>query len=107
MCIRDRPHAVKRGRGGVLSPPLPDLDSPTSATTTNNATTLTIDLDNSDVLRAPSSCSSSSSQDVPPHHRQIMVPTARSNTHDRGVGCLLYTYPSPRDRTRSRMPSSA
>ena len=23
------------------------------------------------------------------------------------VGCLLYTYPSPRDRTRSRMPSSA
>ena len=21
--------------------------------------------------------------------------------------CLLYTYPSPRDRTRSRMPSSA
>ena len=25
----------------------------------------------------------------------------------RGKGCLLYTYPSPRDRTRSRMPSSA
>src|SRR5665811_295511 len=23
-----------------------------------------------------------------------------------GVGCLLYTSPSPRDRTRSRMPSS-
>ena len=23
------------------------------------------------------------------------------------VTCLLYTYPSPRDRTRSRMPSSA
>ena len=23
------------------------------------------------------------------------------------VGCLLYTSPSPRDRTRSRMPSSA
>ena len=29
--------------------------------------------------------------------------------HDRGTmfGCLLYTSPSPRDRTRSRMPSSA
>ena len=30
--------------------------------------------------------------------------------HDSGVdigGCLLYTSPSPRDRTRSRMPSSA
>ena len=25
----------------------------------------------------------------------------------RGVVCLLYTSPSPRDRTRSRMPSSA
>ena len=25
----------------------------------------------------------------------------------RGEGCLLYTSPSPRDRTRSRMPSSA
>ena len=24
-----------------------------------------------------------------------------------GVNCLLYTSPSPRDRTRSRMPSSA
>jgi len=24
-----------------------------------------------------------------------------------GSGCLLYTSPSPRDRTRSRMPSSA
>jgi len=23
------------------------------------------------------------------------------------TGCLLYTSPSPRDRTRSRMPSSA
>ena len=27
--------------------------------------------------------------------------------HQRGVACLLYTSPSPRDRTRSRMPSSA
>ena len=26
---------------------------------------------------------------------------------DRVYGCLLYTSPSPRDRTRSRMPSSA
>ena len=24
-----------------------------------------------------------------------------------GIACLLYTSPSPRDRTRSRMPSSA
>ena len=26
---------------------------------------------------------------------------------DHACGCLLYTSPSPRDRTRSRMPSSA
>ena len=26
---------------------------------------------------------------------------------DNAQGCLLYTSPSPRDRTRSRMPSSA
>ena len=27
--------------------------------------------------------------------------------NDRNMICLLYTSPSPRDRTRSRMPSSA
>ena len=27
--------------------------------------------------------------------------------HTKGDACLLYTSPSPRDRTRSRMPSSA
>ena len=27
--------------------------------------------------------------------------------NDKGIICLLYTSPSPRDRTRSRMPSSA
>ena len=29
------------------------------------------------------------------------------NTNREFIGCLLYTSPSPRDRTRSRMPSSA
>ena len=29
------------------------------------------------------------------------------STVDQFVDCLLYTSPSPRDRTRSRMPSSA
>ena len=32
--------------------------------------------------------------------------TLEINT-SRAIGCLLYTSPSPRDRTRSRMPSSA
>ena len=30
-----------------------------------------------------------------------------STTFDQCISCLLYTSPSPRDRTRSRMPSSA
>ena len=32
---------------------------------------------------------------------------ARTSTNVYAVTCLLYTSPSPRDRTRSRMPSSA
>ena len=44
------------------------------------------------------------------------VPRAIAGLKDQGLlierqahvkGCLLYTSPSPRDRTRSRMPSSA
>ena len=31
----------------------------------------------------------------------------RTNARELNVDCLLYTSPSPRDRTRSRMPSSA
>ena len=33
--------------------------------------------------------------------------TGGGYSRDEGVNCLLYTSPSPRDRTRSRMPSSA
>ena len=40
-----------------------------------------------------------------------MVPNARTMPQiwldEEHIGCLLYTSPSPRDRTRSRMPSSA
>ena len=32
---------------------------------------------------------------------------AKIGDGDLGITCLLYTSPSPRDRTRSRMPSSA
>ena len=37
--------------------------------------------------------------------RAMSVPLERLTTLDED--CLLYTSPSPRDRTRSRMPSSA
>ena len=33
--------------------------------------------------------------------------TIDSTDYDGSKSCLLYTSPSPRDRTRSRMPSSA
>ena len=45
---------------------------------------------------------------------EILIRQRGTNTHpgeNVGIGkdhtCLLYTSPSPRDRTRSRMPSSA
>ena len=42
---------------------------------------------------------------MPPTHRLVLrFNTSRSSLM---VDCLLYTSPSPRDRTRSRMPSSA
>ena len=41
----------------------------------------------------------------PSYHRQLVTMTY---PHIGNYGlCLLYTSPSPRDRTRSRMPSSA
>ena len=36
-----------------------------------------------------------------------LEPTMQMVARDRNRICLLYTSPSPRDRTRSRMPSSA
>ena len=35
------------------------------------------------------------------------TPEAYKIQNDMCIACLLYTSPSPRDRTRSRMPSSA
>ena len=39
--------------------------------------------------------------------RVDMVNTQAGDALGQAWGCLLYTSPSPRDRTRSRMPSSA
>ena len=45
--------------------------------------------------------------------KDVSAPTRRlqiifdNYVNDESSGCLLYTSPSPRDRTRSRMPSSA
>ena len=37
----------------------------------------------------------------------LLIALLLQMTHERLTVCLLYTSPSPRDRTRSRMPSSA
>ena len=37
----------------------------------------------------------------------VQAPGGPIETRDAVAACLLYTSPSPRDRTRSRMPSSA
>ena len=42
----------------------------------------------------------------PYEHGECYVTEDGAET-DLDLGCLLYTSPSPRDRTRSRMPSSA
>ena len=39
--------------------------------------------------------------------RTLVRSALQGLSHEQLVDCLLYTSPSPRDRTRSRMPSSA
>ena len=39
--------------------------------------------------------------------RQLILCKRRDITHESAYVCLLYTSPSPRDRQKSRMPSSA
>ena len=38
---------------------------------------------------------------------QLEASRSKSEFNDPYMGCLLYTSPSPRDRQKSRMPSSA
>ena len=40
-------------------------------------------------------------------NRKVVSDSGKKTTLERALSCLLYTSPSPRDRTRSRMPSSA
>ena len=44
---------------------------------------------------------------IGPQESQDTIRTALAMGADRGIFCLLYTSPSPRDRYISRMPSSA
>ena len=40
-------------------------------------------------------------------HQDTLWVAVKCNAVKPGKGCLLYTSPSPRDRQKSRMPSSA
>ena len=44
---------------------------------------------------------------TPTYNRQKFINCLIENVMNQDYPCLLYTSPSPRDRTRSRMPSSA
>ena len=46
-------------------------------------------------------------QDMAQHYNVVVIPARVRRPKDKVKCCLLYTSPSPRDRTRSRMPSSA
>ena len=49
-----------------------------------------------------------SKNDLPSNRKMIIsLKTDRKTVYNVYIACLLYTSPSPRDRTRSRMPSSA
>ena len=65
--------------------------------------------------RAKATCPSHSRTDIPVRDLVAVIdePIERGGTNlgpsptETALTCLLYTSPSPRDRTRSRMPSSA
>ena len=40
-------------------------------------------------------------------HFELIIADSKSKDHTKAVCCLLYTSPSPRDLSTSRMPSSA
>ena len=44
---------------------------------------------------------------IRPHVNKIKPQKPGIKIFDAGMGCLLYTSPSPRDKRQSRMPSSA
>ena len=67
------------------------------------------DLKLGEKLIAENKCIACHQQKVGGDGSAIYKPTGRVNSPGflRGMVCLLYTSPSPRDRTRYRMPSSA
>eukprot|EP00656_Telonema_subtile_P015406 TRINITY_DN18068_c0_g1_i1.p1 TRINITY_DN18068_c0_g1~~TRINITY_DN18068_c0_g1_i1.p1 ORF type:complete len:119 (-),score=0.07 TRINITY_DN18068_c0_g1_i1:17-373(-) len=118
MCIRDstiphhrQPHnrrpqgTIQEIREKILwTPNIVVTPRHTCGSTSNIAMTLNIKRTVNGILRTHST-NIRNEQDAEP-----MVTTSSGSTFCAGSSaytCLLYTSPSPRDRTRSRMPSSA
>ena len=60
-----------------------------------------------DILKCEIGRSSDAWIDFNMFGHQVVAHLVDENDHPASNSCLLYTSPSPRDRTRSRMPSSA
>ena len=58
-------------------------------------------------LAASQSAEPDNEDSSPPPKRRIIVSTHTISLQEQIITCLLYTSPSPRDRQKSRMPSSA
>ena len=132
MCIRDRDYLGDQGSGSGYAPQTsvwPSLtfqpaDAPVLATvedqTTNEDTATAVILSATDINGDSFTFTASSADTnvITTVSIDTLTLTPAPNWNgqaaitvivtDNGLGtCLLYTSPSPRDRTRSRMPSSA
>jgi len=66
-------------------------------------TRITVDLGSKELLKAVKFASVEQGKPI----REIIIEALEQWLGGKKGSCLLYTSPSPRDRTRSRMPSSA
>ena len=120
MCIRDRVEddlrgdagvraAEHRGEGGLAGRELlAQLDALVRVVTrTVDEAVVAGDEFSPRVVRGPRPGVSSSGRHRDVERSVDLGEQARVDVVDEPTDCLLYTSPSPRDRTRSRMPSSA
>ena len=106
--------AVKLALGSttVQLDPLPTLATGTNPLTTSLSTPTNSDNDGDDDDTGGGDDDNTGDDDTDDDDDDTEIPDGGSDSDGDGLieivtACLLYTSPSPRDRTRSRMPSSA